>query len=97
MLTLVDGDVKPLASNFTIKAYGLIKGTFENLGTTLEVIPNDGHQSVTLGSAQYNLKQFHFHSPSEHHVNGEYFPLEMHLVHQSAGLSSISRSSLLAD
>jgi carbonic anhydrase len=30
------------------------------------------------------LTQCHFHSPSEHTVDGKRFPLEMHLVHKSA-------------
>jgi carbonic anhydrase len=29
----------------------------------------------------FELKQFHFHSPSEHTLNGRSFPMEMHLVH----------------
>ena len=33
------------------------------------------------GDATFELKQFHFHSPSEHTVNGKAVPLEMHLVH----------------
>lgn len=28
------------------------------------------------------LRQFHFHAPSEHTINGEHSALEMHLVHQ---------------
>lgn len=32
----------------------------------------------------YHLKQFHFHDPSEHHIQGKPFPLEMHLVHEDA-------------
>ena len=29
----------------------------------------------------FELKQFHFHAPSENTVNGKHFPLEGHLVH----------------
>jgi len=28
----------------------------------------------------FELKQFHFHSPSENHINGQSFPLEAHFV-----------------
>ncbi|KAH8726808.1 alpha carbonic anhydrase [Phaeosphaeriaceae sp. PMI808] len=52
---------------------------FENLGTTIEVIVNGTTQM--LGS-EFRLVQFHMHTPSEHHVNGEYHPLEVHMVHQ---------------
>jgi len=27
------------------------------------------------------LKQFHFHHPSEHTIDGKAYPLEMHFVH----------------
>jgi carbonic anhydrase len=37
-----------------------------------------------LGSETYNFVDFHFHSPSEHTVNGEQFALEAHFVHMTA-------------
>jgi len=58
---------------------------FENLGTTVEVIVNG---TTTLGGTQFSLKQFHFHTPSEHRVAEEYFPLEIHMVHEAAGKNS---------
>ena len=36
---------------------------------------------VTIRGQRYQALQFHFHSPSEHHVNGESFPMEVHIVH----------------
>ncbi|PWW78493.1 carbonic anhydrase [Tuber magnatum] len=54
---------------------------FENLGTTVEVIVNG---TTTLGGEDFSLKQFHFHTPSEHRVAEEYFPLEIHMVHEAA-------------
>lgn len=39
--------------------------------------------SVTFQGTTYNVKQFHFHSPSEHTFGGGYFDAEMHVVHQS--------------
>lgn len=52
-------------------------------------ITNNGHTvqvNVPWGKFTYNgkvyyLVQFHFHAHSEHSLNGEYFPLEAHLVH----------------
>jgi len=55
---------------------------FENLGTTVEVIANG---TTTFANKTLNLKQFHFHSPSDHRIDEEYFPLEMHMVHEAAG------------
>jgi carbonic anhydrase len=39
---------------------------------------------VTLGGTFYALQQFHFHTPSEHEIDGRHSPIEMHLVHKSA-------------
>jgi carbonic anhydrase len=71
------------ASNFTL----------QNTHHTIQVnIPqvagrNGLHWSgggVTPG--EYALQQFHFHTPSEHRINGEGYPLEWHWVHKDKGL-----------
>jgi carbonic anhydrase len=36
--------------------------------------------SLTLSGHEWNLAQFHFHTPSEHLLNGTASPMEMHLV-----------------
>lgn len=59
--------------------------TFENVGSGLEVIAQG---SLILRSKQYQLKQFHFHTPSEHRINGEYFPMEVHFVFQTGSMYS---------
>jgi len=41
---------------------------------------------TTVNGKEFELKQFHFHTPSEHTIDGEYFPLEMHMVHEAAGM-----------
>ncbi len=38
--------------------------------------------TVTADGEVYRLLQFHFHTHSEHTVNGRFFPLEQHFVHQ---------------
>ena len=39
--------------------------------------------ALILNGVEYNLIQFHFHSMSEHTVDGESYPLEVHFVHAS--------------
>jgi carbonic anhydrase len=63
---------------------------FENLGTTIEVIVNG---TTTVAGSEFQLVQFHMHTPSEHHINGEYHPLEVHMVHQGVGKSHSSFSN----
>jgi len=36
---------------------------------------------ITVGDHRYQLTQFHFHHPSEEHVNGKGFDMVIHLVH----------------
>lgn len=38
---------------------------------------------IRINGTLYQLKQCHWHSPSEHTVNDKSFDLEVHLVHQS--------------
>jgi len=38
---------------------------------------------IEVDGIRFDLKQFHFHSPSENTIEGKYFPLEAHFVHQS--------------
>ncbi|USP82618.1 uncharacterized protein yc1106_09892 [Curvularia clavata] len=52
---------------------------FLNLGTTIEVKANG---TTKVGDTDFQLVQFHMHTPSEHHIGGEYHPLELHMVHQ---------------
>ncbi|AFC25134.1 carbonic anhydrase [Saprospira grandis] len=58
--------------------------------TVLHDVVNNGHSIqydfeegdyIVLEGEKYYLKQFHFHEPSEHTIEGVRYPLEMHLVH----------------
>lgn len=53
-----------------------------NNGHTIQVNYSAG-STLRVGESTYHLKQYHFHSPSEHAVDGRQFPMEMHLVHAS--------------
>jgi carbonic anhydrase len=55
-------------------------------------ILNNGHSiqvnvatgsTITVDGIEFELKQFHFHTPSENNINGKSFPLEAHFVHAS--------------
>ncbi|CAO2173106.1 unnamed protein product [Urochloa humidicola] len=40
--------------------------------------------SLVINGTAYYLKQLHWHSPTEHTVNGRRYDMELHLVHESA-------------
>jgi len=51
-----------------------------NNGHTVQVNYASG-STLVVASRRYELEQFHFHAPSENHVEGKSFALEAHPVH----------------
>jgi carbonic anhydrase len=51
-------------------------------GHTIQINYDKG-ETFEIGNEIYELRQYHFHAPSEHTVNGRHYPMEMHLVHTS--------------
>ncbi|GMJ12205.1 alpha carbonic anhydrase 2 [Hibiscus trionum] len=45
--------------------------------------PNKDAGSIKINGTEYFLQQAHWHSPSEHTINGTRYALELHMVHQS--------------
>jgi carbonic anhydrase len=72
----------PLQSRALSIDYGHTTGEIFNNGHTIEV-ETEGSNTLTLGGVPYGLVQFHFHSVSEHRVDGRGFDMELHLVHAS--------------
>ncbi len=73
---------------------GFIKAPHSKLNTQylskVNEIVNNGHtiqvnmkagSKIKIDNDDFELKQFHFHSPSENTINGKSFPLEGHFVH----------------
>ena len=54
-----------------------------NNGHTIQINYAAG-STITLDGHDYELKQFHFHTPSENHISGKAYPMEAHLVHADA-------------
>lgn len=60
-----------------------------NNGHTIQVNMSKG-SSITVSGKKYNLLQFHFHSPSEHTINGKPADMVAHFVHQPKMVNSVS-------
>ncbi len=54
---------------------------------TVKANVDPGESKLQVGGNWYNLLQFHWHTPGEHELDGQGFPMEMHLVHQRVGAS----------
>ena len=54
-----------------------------NNGHTVQVNYDPGSY-IELDNVRYDIVQFHYHAPSEHTVDGESFPAELHIVHRNA-------------
>ncbi|OCK79581.1 carbonic anhydrase [Lepidopterella palustris CBS 459.81] len=82
----LDGSIPTAAVAPQIAIPCVDSAEFENIGSTVETIVNG---TLNFEKTKYSLKQFHFHTPSEHRINEEYFPLEMHMVHVGTNGSGI--------
>src|SRR5436190_16851164 len=66
----------------------------ENLGHTIQLDFKEGSTCIVNGK-NYASKQFHFHTPSEHLVDGMTFPLEMHIVNILSDSINVNKPSYL--
>ncbi|MFQ6660057.1 hypothetical protein Gotur_028696 [Gossypium turneri] len=76
-LTVHNKLLKPLTRN-----YNSVNATLFNKGYSVrfEEYPGD----LWINGKNYTLKQFHWHLPAEHQIEGQQFAAELHLVHQAA-------------
>lgn len=70
-------DVSNIVFNYQPTAFNII-----NNGHTIQVNYDEG-SSIEVDGTTYQLLQFHFHTLSEHTLNGKHSAMEMHLVHKS--------------
>ncbi|CAN8295040.1 unnamed protein product [Cochlearia groenlandica] len=57
--------------------------TLKNRGHDIMLRFEDGAGSIKINDTKYELQQLHWHSPSEHTINGKKFALELHMVHEA--------------
>lgn len=75
-------DVPSLTFNYVPTALAV-----ENLGHVIEVANEEAGSVLLTGPSpadRYRLVQLHFHTPSEHRIDGRSSDMELHLVHQNA-------------
>lgn len=58
-------------------------------GHTIQVFGTEDSY-ITVEGKRYQFRQFHFHYPSEHEIDGKQYPMEMHLVHKEEGSNNLA-------
>ena len=71
-----DVELDPIKFNYRAGGDAIL-----NKGHTVQVSYESGSR-MTIDGHTYELKQFHFHAPSENRIHGKAFPMEVHFVHQ---------------
>jgi len=56
---------------------------FINNGHTWEIDAEGRGNWLRYNNKRYEMLQFHFHGPSEHHIRGKSYQMEAHFVHQN--------------
>lgn len=79
----IDLPMQPPKASAISFDYKPTAATVVDNGHTLQVNLAPGSK-ISIGDRAYDLVQFHFHTPSEHTLGGERYPLEVHLVHKTA-------------
>lgn len=72
---MIESDLSPIAINYQARGHEIL-----NNGHTIQVNYKPG-SNITVGGHTFELKQFHFHSPSENTIEGHSYPMEAHFVH----------------
>ena len=71
----VNAELSPIEFNYTTHATEILNNGHSVQANYL------GGSTISLDGHEFELQQFHFHAPSENHINGKSFPMEAHLVH----------------
>ncbi|KAI3982479.1 hypothetical protein MKX01_006610 [Papaver californicum] len=81
-----------LQMNYTA-ASGTLKNRSYHISLEWVVAGNAG--SIQINGTTYVLDNIHWHSPSEHTINGMRFALEQHLVHENVQLKKVAVVAVL--
>ncbi|KAM3298126.1 hypothetical protein ACQJBY_039878 [Aegilops geniculata] len=65
-------------------SYRPAEATMVNRGHDITVMFHGDAGSMWINGTAYHLRQLHWHTPSEHRVNGRQYNMELHMVHLSA-------------
>jgi carbonic anhydrase len=92
-IDITSEDLKTLAESPSPKFYDAKNVKSKNTGNTVEIFSGDEEvplpAEIHVDGEKYELAQFHFHTPSEHRINGRHYDIEQHLVFKSGEKISV--------
>lgn len=65
------------------RSYKAANASLKNRGHDIMVKWAQGAGTIHINGTNFTLLQCHWHSPSEHTIDGRRYPLEIHMVHQT--------------
>ncbi|OWM79081.1 alpha carbonic anhydrase 1, chloroplastic-like [Punica granatum] len=75
---VLNKDLTPLTQD-----YHPANATLGNNGVSIAINFEEEVGALMVGNKKYSLKQMHWHTPSEHYLDGVQYAAEMHLLHQT--------------
>ena len=75
LTAMIESDLSPITISYQAGGNEVV-----NNGHTIQVNYKPGSM-ITVNGHEFELKQFHFHSPSENFIEGHSYPMEAHFVH----------------
>ena len=72
---MIESNLSPITINYQFGGNEIL-----NNGHTIQVNYKPG-STIIVNEHEFELKQFHFHSPSENTIEGHSYPMEAHFVH----------------
>lgn len=77
------------------KYYKPQNATIKNRGHDIEVKWEGDAGSININGTEFFLHQCHWHSPSEHTINGRRYDMELHMVHESPKINGKSKIAVI--
>lgn len=78
-VNILSGDAETAGHEIAVNFDHADPKYLENKGHTIELDFPEG-SSISFDGRDYELKQLHFHTPSEHQIDGITYPMELHIV-----------------
>ena len=79
----IEHDFVPLSNTHPQLSIPNVKSAeFENLGSMVEVVVNG---TTIFEGKMYSLKQYHFHTPVQHLISAQFYPMEVHFINSTSG------------